>query len=153
MSKYTITPASPAPHQTAAAASLTSPQDEALLKRKRSGRINPPQPLDFPSDPAELSVPGEDGAPVARAIRDCVQALEPSFLSLVDDSAAHQGHSGAAGYSGESHFIMHIVSDKFDGMSRVKRHQAVFSALGDLMTTKIHALNIKAQTHAEYDSE
>jgi BolA protein len=37
-----------------------------------------------------------------------------------------------------------IVSQEFSGLRALQRHQLVYRALGDLMQTDIHALNIAA---------
>jgi BolA protein len=66
-------------------------------------------------------------------------AFSPTQLDVVDDSAAHAGHSGNPGGHGETHFNVLIRSKMFDGMSRVARHRAVHSALGDVVP-RIHAL-------------
>lgn len=76
-------------------------------------------------------------------------ALEPHELNIQDDSAKHAGHAGAL-QSGGGHYIVHIVSSKFQNQSALKRHQMVYSALGDAMGTAIHAISIKAQTPIEY---
>jgi BolA protein len=140
---------------------ITSPHDEALIKRKRSGGKLAAIPLNLPmlddEGKGESESSGETAAPVAQAIKDCLTAaLAPIYLELTDDSAAHRGHAGAAGYKdGESHFVLHVVSATFEGLSRVKRHQLVYASLvhlefGDLMATKVHALNIKAETPVEH---
>lgn len=48
------------------------------------------------------------------------------------------------------HFQALIVSDLFEGLSQVKRHQAVYKALGARMHSDIHALSIRAMTLGEY---
>ncbi len=48
------------------------------------------------------------------------------------------------------HFFATIVSVDFEGLSRVRRHQRVYSALGDRMREQIHALSMKTFTPAEY---
>ncbi len=48
------------------------------------------------------------------------------------------------------HFFATIVSVDFEGLSRVRRHQRVYSALGDRMREQIHALSMKTLTPAEY---
>ncbi|MBC7938174.1 MAG: BolA family transcriptional regulator [Chitinophagaceae bacterium] len=48
------------------------------------------------------------------------------------------------------HFFATIVSAEFDGLSRVRRHQRVYSALGDRMRAQIHALSMKTLTPAEF---
>jgi acid stress-induced BolA-like protein IbaG/YrbA len=47
------------------------------------------------------------------------------------------------------HFQALIVSAAFEGLSRVKRHQLVYAALGDRMRAEIHALSMQTLTPAE----
>ena len=70
-------------------------------------------------------------------------ALAPAHLVVTNDSARHRGHAGDDG-SGESHFAVEVVAERFVGMSRVERQRAVNSALADLLRDRIHALAIKA---------
>jgi BolA protein len=69
-------------------------------------------------------------------------ALAPRQLDVVDDSHRHAGHAGAA--DGRGHFTVLIVSDRFAGLGTLKRHRLVYDAVGDMMTTDIHALSIQA---------
>ena len=68
-------------------------------------------------------------------------ALAPLELDIVDDSAAHEGHSGHR-HGGETHFAVRIVSPVFTGLSRVERQRRVYAALADELKTKIHALQL-----------
>ncbi len=70
-------------------------------------------------------------------------ALSPIALTITDDSEAHRGHAGHNG-SGESHFTVTIKAAAFAGLNRVAKQRLVYEALGDLMTTHIHALIIQA---------
>ena len=82
------------------------------------------------------------------AIRSALDAaFAPVALDVVDDSARHAGHAGAR--DGRGHFNVTVVSERFAGMAPLARHRAVYAALGDLMTTDIHALSIAARTPAE----
>ena len=74
-------------------------------------------------------------------------ALSPEQLDIVDESHKHAGHPGAR--SGGGLFLVTIVSKAFEGQNPLKRHRMVYDALGDAMTTDIHALSIKAYTPAE----
>jgi acid stress-induced BolA-like protein IbaG/YrbA len=47
------------------------------------------------------------------------------------------------------HFFATIVSIEFEGLTRVKRHQRVYAALGERMREQIHALSMKTLTPAE----
>jgi BolA protein len=74
-------------------------------------------------------------------------ALQPTALELVDESALHAGHAGAA--SGGGHYRLRIVSDKFDGLKLVMRHRLVYDAVHTMMHAEIHALAITALTPSE----
>lgn len=76
------------------------------------------------------------------------QALSPDLLKVTDDSALHAGHSEQA-RAGESHFTVEIVSEAFEGQSRIQRHRLVNQALGDLLKAQVHALAIKAKAPDE----
>ena len=76
------------------------------------------------------------------------RALEPTKIDLVDDSEQHRGHGGY-NPAGESHFSLRIESAAFTGKSRVERQRMVYSALGDLMDERVHALSIKATAPGE----
>ncbi len=50
------------------------------------------------------------------------------------------------------HFEATIVSADFDGLSRIKRHQRVYAALGDRMREEVHALSMTTLTPAEWSA-
>ncbi|MEO6171558.1 MAG: BolA family protein [Arenimonas sp.] len=74
-------------------------------------------------------------------------SLNPTKLELVDQSHRHAGHAGAR--DGRGHFDVRIVSEAFKGKLPLARHRMVFTAVGELMQTDIHALSIKALTPDE----
>ena len=74
-------------------------------------------------------------------------AFAPQQLEVQDDSHRHAGHAGAA--DGRGHFKVLVVSEAFAGKAPLARHRAVYSALGEMMETDIHALSIKALTPQE----
>jgi acid stress-induced BolA-like protein IbaG/YrbA len=64
------------------------------------------------------------------------QGISTAHLSVVGDGR---------------HFEAVVVSDEFDGKSRVQRHQRVFQALGEGMRDEmIHALSMKTYTPQEW---
>ena len=75
------------------------------------------------------------------------EAFEPNELLVKDQSHLHAGHAGAQ--EGKGHFEVQIVSKAFSEMSSIQRHRAIFDALGDMMETDIHALQIRAQAPPE----
>lgn len=88
-------------------------------------------------------------APVATEMtRRLTAALQPTRLELEDQSAHHIGHAGHDA-RGESHFALIIESPAFANLSRVARQRLVYTALGDLLHNRVHALTIKALAPGE----
>ena len=88
---------------------------------------------------------------VADEIRKRLNTLAPSRLELLDESAKHAGHAGAAP-GGNTHWKLAIVSAAFAGKPTVARHRLIYQALGDLMQHPIHALSISARAPGESDA-
>jgi BolA protein len=70
------------------------------------------------------------------------EAFSPEYLLVKDQSHLHAGHAGAR--EGLGHFDVAITAAAFADCSRIETHKLIYEALGDLMTTDIHALSIKA---------
>jgi BolA protein len=87
---------------------------------------------------------------VADQIRQRLAVLAPAQFELLDQSAQHAGHAGAAP-GGNTHWKLTIVSAAFAGKPTVARHRMIYQALGDLMQHPIHALEIKARAPGESD--
>ena len=75
------------------------------------------------------------------------QAFSPQELEVVDDSARHAGHAGAAP-EGETHYNVRITAAAFAGLSRLDRQRAVNKALASEFDAGLHALSIKADAPA-----
>ena len=88
---------------------------------------------------------------VADEIKMCLSALSPTRLELLDESAKHAGHAGAAP-GGNTHWKLTIVSAAFAGKTTVARHRMIYEALGELMQNPIHALSISAKAVEEIDA-
>ena len=80
-----------------------------------------------------------------------VQALEqqltrrlaPTHLEVLDESAAHAGHTGANAEGFGTHFRVRIASPAFTGKSRVARHRLVYDAVQNFIDQGLHALAIE----------
>ncbi len=48
------------------------------------------------------------------------------------------------------HYAAVVVSDEFEGLSKIKRHQRVYQALGDHLKEQIHALTLHTHTPEEF---
>lgn len=77
------------------------------------------------------------------------QALAPTQLQIVDDSAKHAGHASAGG---AGHFNILIISPVFSGKGLLERHRMVYAAVADIMPHHIHALSINAKTPEEINT-
>jgi BolA protein len=76
------------------------------------------------------------------------QALAPSVLEVIDESAAHAGHAGANGLGRGTHFRVRIGGPAFTGLSRVAHHRLVYDALQKFTDAGLHALAIEIQRQA-----
>lgn len=84
--------------------------------------------------------------PTASAIEACLrEALSPTQLQVLDESAAHAGHAGANGLGYGTHFRVRIGSPAFAGRSRVAQHRLVYDALRKFTDAGLHALAIEIQ--------
>ena len=87
-------------------------------------------------------------APATAQLRAALeQALQPSLLEIIDDSARHAGHAGARE---GGHFRLTIVATAFRGRSALERHRLVYDAVAPLLKGVVHALNITARTPEEH---
>ena len=69
--------------------------------------------------------------------------LQPFFLQVDDESAAHAGHAGADGSGQGTHFRVRIGAGVFDGLSRIARHRLVYDSLQQFTDLGLHALAIE----------
>lgn len=90
--------------------------------------------------------------PMYNAMMSTLSLLKPKSIKLIDNSSQHEGHAGSKGFNGESHFDLLIVADCFEDLSMLKRHQLIYTILGDVMS-KIHALQIRAYTPVEAEEK
>jgi BolA family transcriptional regulator, general stress-responsive regulator len=86
------------------------------------------------------------------------EAFAPLVLEVMDKSASHAGHAGAAVHAakqggaatgiGETHFSVTIVSAAFVGLNRVARQRAIYQVLAEELAGPVHALALKADAPA-----
>ena len=79
--------------------------------------------------------------------------MQPTEIESILRAALPLDEIYAKGDDG-SHFQVIVVGALFDGMSRVKKQQAIYAPLMDkIASNAIHALSIKAFTDAEWKRE
>ena len=71
--------------------------------------------------------------------------LAPQHLEITDESGMH------AGDRVETHFRVVIVSDRFDGLTLVKRHRLAQDPLKPAFEQGLHALALHTYSPAEWE--
>jgi regulator of penicillin binding proteins and beta lactamase transcription (morphogene) len=73
--------------------------------------------------------------------------FQPHFATVENESHMHSSGRGA-----DSHFKLVIVSDAFEGMRKVQRHQKLYQLFADDLKNGIHALALHLYTKSEWES-
>ena len=73
--------------------------------------------------------------PSAEELKARIEQAIPGSSASVDDLTG-----------GGDHFRAEVVSERFDGLSRIEQHQLVYSVFGDEIGGPIHALSLKTST-------
>lgn len=81
----------------------------------------------------------------ADRIREALGALAPTHLEVLDESHMHSRGL-------ETHYKVVIASEAFESHPAVRRHQAVYAAMGSLMD-EIHALALHTYTPAQWAAQ
>ena len=76
------------------------------------------------------------------------EAFVPESLEVQDESHLHEGHAGHRP-GGETHFRVYIVSQAFQGKSRIERHRMINATLAGELAGSVHALAIHAKSPGE----
>lgn len=84
---------------------------------------------------------------VQAVIESKLQALSPVWMQV--DNESHMHHVPP---NSETHFKVTMVSEAFDGLMPVKRHQRIYALLSEEMAGPIHALGLHLFTPAEWKS-
>lgn len=74
------------------------------------------------------------------------EALSPTKIEVIDDSASHAGHAGNPDGDRESHFHVNITAAIFEGKNRVARQRLVNEILREELAGPVHALSMKCTT-------
>lgn len=86
-------------------------------------------------------------ADVAGTIRDLLHAQWAVTHVRIDNESHLHSHVSA---NAQTHFKVVLVSQDFEGMPRVKRHQAVYQQLQTLLDQGLHALALHLYSEREW---
>ena len=73
--------------------------------------------------------------PTADELKSRIEQAIPGARAQVEDLTG-----------GGDHFRAEIVSDRFDGLSRIDQHKLIYDVFGDDVGGPIHALSLKTST-------
>jgi stress-induced morphogen len=73
--------------------------------------------------------------PTSQELRQRLEAALPGATVSVEDTTG-----------GGDHFRAEVVSDRFDGLTRIQQHKLVYDVFGAEVGGPIHALSIKTST-------
>lgn len=82
------------------------------------------------------------GIVATRIERKLAEALQPTELRVLDESAKHVGHAGARP-GGETHFRVEMVAAAFAGLTRLERQRRVHAILAEELAGPVHALSMR----------
>ncbi len=71
--------------------------------------------------------------------------FQPLLLKVINESPNHNVPDGS-----ESHFRVIVVSQKFEGVPTIKRHQMIYRVLSEELKDKIHAFSQHTFTPEEW---
>jgi len=73
--------------------------------------------------------------PTSHELQQRIEAALPGATVSVEDTTG-----------GGDHFRAEVVSDRFDGLTRIQQHKLVYDVFGAEVGGPIHALSIKTST-------
>jgi stress-induced morphogen len=76
-----------------------------------------------------------DRMPTADDLKERIERALPGARVAVEDLTG-----------GGDHFRAEVVSDRFQGLSRIQQHRLIYDVFGDEVGGPIHALSIKTST-------
>ena len=84
------------------------------------------------------------GADTSRRAEDVLRnRLQATYVEVIDESAAHAGHTGAGPHPYGTHLRVRIATPLFTHQSRVAQHRLVYDALRDFIAGGVHAIAIE----------
>ena len=81
-------------------------------------------------------------------LKEQIENLVSNNINVIEMSLENESHMHS-GQAEESHFKLTLVSDDFNNVSKVKRHQTIYKVLSELMP-KFHALALHIYTSEEW---
>ncbi len=87
------------------------------------------------------------------SIKESIEKKLSDAFTLSHSEVINESHMHNVPPGSESHFKLIIVSDDFDNLSLVKRHQKVYKILAEELANGVHALALNTLTIAEWQKK
>lgn len=81
-------------------------------------------------------------------ITEKLSRFAPEYLTVENESHMHAGPPNR-----ETHFRIVMVSDSFEGVNRVKRHQNIYALFDKELNEGLHALSLHLYAPQEWEGE
>lgn len=78
---------------------------------------------------------------------ELTQHFQPAHLRVENESHMHSVPENS-----ETHFKVELVSEQFDDMRKVARHQAVYAVLSEQLAGPVHALALHTYSISEWSA-
>lgn len=75
--------------------------------------------------------------------------LNPISVEIINESHLHAGHQESFDGTGETHLRIKVVSQVFEGMTRVNRHRQINELVAEEISKGLHAIAIDAKAPNE----
>jgi len=76
-----------------------------------------------------------------------LEKISISKISIIDDSYRHRNHKKD---NQGGHFKLLLVSDVFENLNLIKRHQLIYNILDSMIKKDVHALSMQLLSVDEY---
>lgn len=120
-------------------------------QKKSKSNFQLKSPVKVKKDSRPLPTLDETDETAAEIVKRLRAALSPEQLKIENLSSAHAKHAESKKHGG-GHYKIFIVSDLFEGQTKIHREKWVTSLLADLLTAKqIHAISLSLKATAEVE--
>lgn len=76
------------------------------------------------------------------------QRFSPVYMEVLNESHMHSVPANS-----ETHFKVVLVADEFEGVMKVRRHQAIYAELAEELEGPVHALALHLYTPKEWQEK
>lgn len=87
------------------------------------------------------------------SVADAIESKIRQDLSVAHLSVENESHKHSVPANSETHFKLVLVSEDFQGLMPVRRHQRLYQVLSQELAGPVHALALHTYTPAEWRAQ